>query len=41
MQLKENENLVELSLWIYFGEEYHYTSAETENIMIFFAEIDF
>ena len=25
MQLEENSNLVKLSLWIYFAEEYHYT----------------
>ena len=25
MQLEENSNLVELSLQIYFGKEYHYT----------------
>ena len=25
MQLEENLNLIKLSIWIYFGEEYHYT----------------
>ena len=25
MYLEENSNLVKFSLWIYFGEEYHYS----------------